>query len=112
MFRAREITHPEVARELLDGFAAELDDVADIERRPALEGRFMSMTLNPSKKAKPAESKPTESKKEQPAATAAPAIEAAAPAIEAEAPAIEAEAPAPEADTPAAETAEAATESR
>jgi translation initiation factor IF-3 len=57
MFRAREITHPEVARELLDSFAAELDDVADIERRPALEGRFMSMTLDPSKKVKPADTK-------------------------------------------------------
>ena len=47
MFRAREITHPEVARDLLDGFAAELDDVADIERRPALEGRFMSNDAGP-----------------------------------------------------------------
>jgi translation initiation factor IF-3 len=55
MFRAREITHPEVARDLLDSFATELDDVADVERRPALEGRFMSMTLDPSKKVKPAE---------------------------------------------------------
>ncbi len=50
MFRAREITHPEVARELLDGFAAELEDTAAVERRPALEGRFMSMILDPSKK--------------------------------------------------------------
>jgi translation initiation factor IF-3 len=53
MFRAREITHPEVARELLDGFAAELDDIATVERRPALEGRFMSMTLDASKKVRP-----------------------------------------------------------
>jgi len=70
MFRAREITHPEVARELLDGFAAELDDVSDIERRPALEGRFMSMTLDPSKKVKPADIKKD----------AAPAAAADAPA--------------------------------
>ena len=54
MFRAREITHPEVARELLDGFASELEDVASVERRPGLEGRFMSMTLDPSKKPRPA----------------------------------------------------------
>lgn len=75
MFRAREITHPEVARELLDGFAADLDDVADIERRPALEGRFMSMTLDPSKKAKPVDAK----KDDAPAAAAAdaPAVAAA-----------------------------------
>lgn len=55
MFRAREITHPEVARELLDSFADDLQDVAEVERRPALEGRFMSMTLDPTKKARPTE---------------------------------------------------------
>ena len=76
MFRAREITHPEVARELLDGFAADLDDVSDIERRPALEGRFMSMTLDPSKKVKPADAKPA-----QPAAEA-PAVETVEAAAE------------------------------
>lgn len=76
MFRAREITHPEVARELLDAFAADLDDVSDIERRPALEGRFMSMTLDPSKKVKPADPK----KDNAPAAAAADAPEAVAAA--------------------------------
>ncbi|MBG92735.1 MAG: translation initiation factor IF-3 [Chloroflexi bacterium] len=50
MFRAREITHPEVAKDLLDEFALELEDTAGIERNPALEGRFMSMTLDPSRK--------------------------------------------------------------
>jgi translation initiation factor IF-3 len=70
MFRAREITHPEVARELLDGFAGELDDIADIERRPALEGRFMSMTLDPSKKAGKAPAKQESEPAETPAATA------------------------------------------
>lgn len=88
MFRAREITHPEVARDLLDSFATELDDVSDIERRPALEGRFMSMTLDPSKKVKPAE--PT--KKERPAR--AKAVEQTDP---------------PAAEPAATETAEAAT---
>ena len=50
MFRAREITHPEVAKDLLDEFALELEDASGIERDPALEGRFMSMTLDPSRK--------------------------------------------------------------
>ncbi|MBM3139876.1 MAG: translation initiation factor IF-3 [Chloroflexi bacterium] len=50
MFRAREITHPEVARELLDKFYEPLKDVADLERAPALEGRFMTMILDPTKK--------------------------------------------------------------
>ena len=51
MFRAREITHPEVAQELLTGFYEQLKDVADLERPPMIEGRFMSMTLDPGKKA-------------------------------------------------------------
>ena len=50
MFRAREITHPEVATELLTGFYEQLKDVADLERSPGIEGRFMSMTLDPGKK--------------------------------------------------------------
>ena len=50
MFRAREITHPEVAQELLVGFYDQLKDVADLERSPGLEGRFMTMTLDPGKK--------------------------------------------------------------
>jgi len=50
MFRAREITHPEVAQELLTGFYDQLKDVADLERSPGLEGRFMTMTLDPGKK--------------------------------------------------------------
>jgi hypothetical protein len=81
MFRAREITHPEVARELLDGFASELEDVASVERKPGLEGRFMSMTLDPSKKTRPAQKvepavAPVEPASEQPE-TAQPAEAAA-----------------------------------
>jgi translation initiation factor IF-3 len=50
LFRAREITHPEVGRELLDSFFEGLEDIADIDRPPRMEGRFMSMILDPSKK--------------------------------------------------------------
>ena len=86
MFRAREITHPEVARELLDEFARELEEDAIVERRPALEGRFMSMTLDPSKKAKPAPPKAAPAAKQEApaaeAATAEPAAEQTAPAAE------------------------------
>ena len=51
MLRARENTHPEVAEELLKKFYDQIQDVADLERPPRLEGRFMSMTLDPAKKA-------------------------------------------------------------
>ncbi len=50
LFRAREITHPEVGRELLESFFEGLEDIADIDRPPRMEGRFMSMILDPSKK--------------------------------------------------------------
>jgi len=45
MFRAREITHPEVGRALLDRFYARIEDVANVERTPAMEGRMLSMVV-------------------------------------------------------------------
>jgi translation initiation factor IF-3 len=47
MFRGREITHPEIGRELLLGIASRLKDVALVERQPSMEGRFMNMYLAP-----------------------------------------------------------------
>lgn len=48
-FRGREITYPEIAREKLDQIAEELDDVAEIEQHPSMEGRTMLMVLAPKK---------------------------------------------------------------
>ena len=64
MFRAREITHPEVARELLEKFYEPLKDVADLERPPGLEGRFMTMILDPTKKIRSTTSQAKERDKE------------------------------------------------
>ena len=47
MFRGREITHPEIGRELLLGISSRLKDVAIVERQPSMEGRFMNMYLAP-----------------------------------------------------------------
>lgn len=47
MFRGREITHPEIGRELLLGISRTLKDVAIVERQPSMEGRFMNMYLAP-----------------------------------------------------------------
>jgi translation initiation factor IF-3 len=47
MFRAREITHPEIGRELLDRFYEKIRDVSTMERTPAMEGRMMSMIVTP-----------------------------------------------------------------
>ncbi len=49
-FRGREITHPEVARDLLEGIAADLEDVGYVEQQPHLEGRTMLMILSPGSK--------------------------------------------------------------
>lgn len=49
-FRGREITHLEVARDLLERIAADLEDVGRVEQQPGLEGRTMLMILSPSGK--------------------------------------------------------------
>ncbi|MCY4640363.1 MAG: translation initiation factor IF-3 [Chloroflexi bacterium] len=47
MFRAREITHPEIGEQLLRRFYEQVSEQATIERQPTMEGRIMSMTLDP-----------------------------------------------------------------
>ncbi len=47
MFRAREITHLSVAREILEKVAVELADAASIEQTPVMDGRSMVMQLAP-----------------------------------------------------------------
>jgi translation initiation factor IF-3 len=47
MFKAREITHPELGRRKLDFFADQVKDIAVVERPPALDGRMMIMVLVP-----------------------------------------------------------------
>jgi translation initiation factor IF-3 len=46
-FRGREITYPEIARDMLREVAEELDDIAVIEQAPNMEGRTMLMVLAP-----------------------------------------------------------------
>ena len=46
-FRGREITYPEIAHEMLQEVAAELDDIAVVEQAPNMEGRTMLMVLAP-----------------------------------------------------------------
>jgi translation initiation factor IF-3 len=49
-FRGREMAHTELGKDVLLRFANELSDVAEIEQKPLLEGRYMSMLLTPKKK--------------------------------------------------------------
>ena len=49
MFRGRQVTHPELGRDVLERVAQDLEDVGKIESRPMLEGRNMVMVLVPKK---------------------------------------------------------------
>ncbi len=44
-FRGRELTHPEIGRNLLAKFGEEVKDHGTVDRMPALEGKSMFMTL-------------------------------------------------------------------
>ena len=47
MFRGREVTHPELGESKLLLLAEEVGELADVEMRPKLEGRNMTMQLAP-----------------------------------------------------------------
>ncbi len=46
-FRGREMAHTNIGEKLLLTFAAECADVANMEKNPKLDGRFMAMFLSP-----------------------------------------------------------------
>lgn len=52
LFRGREITHPELGRELLERVAKELGEAAVVERAPEMDVRRMIMILTPGKQPK------------------------------------------------------------
>jgi translation initiation factor IF-3 len=49
LFRGREMAHPDIGKALLDQLADMLRPHATIEQTPRLEGRTMTMMLNPLK---------------------------------------------------------------
>lgn len=53
MFRGREITHPEIGRQVLERVVEALKDFAVVESFPRMEGRNMYMMLAPGKGAVP-----------------------------------------------------------
>ncbi len=65
LFRGREISHPQLGKQLLDKVAEKLADKANIERPVAMEGRSMNMILAPGpKKAKTEKSEKPEKAQE------------------------------------------------
>ena len=51
-FKGREMTHMELGREVIEKFEAALAGVGSAEKKPILEGRFMSIILSPAKQDK------------------------------------------------------------
>ena len=65
IFRGREITHPELGKELLDRLAKELGTEVVVERTPTMDGKRMIMILSPGKlKKEVPEEKDTDQDKE------------------------------------------------
>ncbi len=49
MFRGREMSYPQMGMKILERVAEEVADIAEIEAVPKLDGRNMTMVLNPRK---------------------------------------------------------------
>ena len=48
-FKGREMTHMELGREVIEKFCEALAESGNAEKKPILEGRFMSVILAPLK---------------------------------------------------------------
>ena len=48
-FKGRQMAHTELGKEVLDRFADRVQEIADVEQKPKLEGRTMFMQLTPKK---------------------------------------------------------------
>ncbi len=57
-FRGRELTHPQIGRDLLDKFAEHIKDHGVVERAPLLEGKSMHISVASTHKPKPHEPTP------------------------------------------------------
>ena len=49
-FKGRQLAHPELGRDVIMRFAEKLNDVAEIESMPKMEGRSMQLFLTPKNK--------------------------------------------------------------
>jgi len=46
-FRGREMSHMAIGREVIDKFAEFCSEVGTVDKKPALDGRIMSMEISP-----------------------------------------------------------------
>jgi translation initiation factor IF-3 len=83
MFRGREMSHPELGKQILDRVAEKVGPMAKVEAAPKLDGRNMIMVLAPDKRAQ-AQTPAAPRGNGSPAADAAPAAPAAPTATDTE----------------------------
>ncbi len=50
MFRGREMAHTKLGRKILDRLVGDLDELAQVEQMPKLDGRNMVMVISPTRK--------------------------------------------------------------
>jgi translation initiation factor IF-3 len=86
-FRGRELTHPQIGRDLLDKFAEQIKEHGVVERPPLLEGKSMHISVASTHKPKPVETAPATPAKPHAKADTAEAQAPAADTAEPEAPA-------------------------
>ena len=88
-FRGRELTHPEIGRNLLTRFTEQIKDHGMVERQPLLEGKSMHVTVASTHKPKapempaagqPRQARPSDGGEAEPAAVASAAVSTKAPA--------------------------------
>jgi len=49
-FRGRQMTHTDLGKEIMNEFIKGIEDIAQVEKAPKLEGNHMIMFINPIKK--------------------------------------------------------------
>ena len=79
IFRGREMAHQELGRRLLDRLAEDVADIAKVDTAPKVDGRNMTMVLNPLKEAVTVKATPESPRLQRPPREE-PAEEAPAPA--------------------------------
>ena len=57
VFKGREMTHLDIGRDMLDKFLVACEEVGTTDKKPVMEGRFMSVVISPVKADKKAQKK-------------------------------------------------------
>lgn len=82
-FRGREIFHPDIGIQMLEGMAEDLRDISVVEQKPLMEGRVLSLLLAPNAKARALGAKPV-SPTPKPATQQIPAVPVTVKTVEEE----------------------------